>query len=123
MTISWRATTPSGRLRRLHASRDDLVQPDLPGVRRDHTIAYFSAEFGLHESLPIYSGGLGILSGDHCKEASDLGLPFVGVGFLYPQGYFRQRINAQGRAGGHLREAALLAGAGAARHWTPTGTR
>ncbi|HZC79556.1 MAG TPA: DUF3417 domain-containing protein, partial [Ktedonobacterales bacterium] len=61
------------------------------------TIAYFSAEFGLHESLPIYSGGLGILSGDHCKEASDLGLPFVGVGFLYPQGYFRQRITADGQ--------------------------
>jgi starch phosphorylase len=55
--------------------------------------AYFSAEFGLHESLPIYSGGLGILSGDHCKTASDLGLPFVGVGFLYPQGYFQQRID------------------------------
>ncbi len=63
----------------------------------DHTIAYFSAEFGLHESLPIYSGGLGILSGDHCKEASDLGLPFIGVGFLYPQGYFRQRITARGQ--------------------------
>ena len=61
------------------------------------TIAYFSAEFGLHESLPIYSGGLGVLSGDHCKEASDLGLPFVGVGFLYPQGYFRQRITREGR--------------------------
>ncbi|MDE3228994.1 MAG: alpha-glucan family phosphorylase [Chloroflexota bacterium] len=60
-------------------------------------IAYFSAEFGLHESLPIYSGGLGILSGDHCKEASDLGLPFVGVGFLYPQGYFRQRISRDGQ--------------------------
>ncbi len=59
-------------------------------------IAYFSAEFGLHESLPIYSGGLGILSGDHCKEASDLGMPFAGVGFLYPQGYFRQRINRSG---------------------------
>ncbi|HZC08146.1 MAG TPA: alpha-glucan family phosphorylase [Ktedonobacterales bacterium] len=59
--------------------------------------AYFSAEFGLHESLPIYSGGLGILSGDHCKEASDLGLPFVGVGFLYPQGYFRQRITRDGQ--------------------------
>jgi starch phosphorylase len=63
----------------------------------NRTIAYFSAEFGLHESLPIYSGGLGILSGDHCKEASDLGLPFVGVGFLYPQGYFRQRITHEGR--------------------------
>ena len=72
-------------------------------------IAYFSAEFGLHESLPIYSGGLGVLSGDHCKEASDLGLPFVGVGFLYPQGYFRQRISARGPAGSALREAGLLA--------------
>jgi glycogen phosphorylase len=60
-------------------------------------IAYFSAEFGLHESLPIYSGGLGILAGDHCKTASDLGLPFVGVGFLYPQGYFQQHIDANGR--------------------------
>jgi glycogen phosphorylase len=66
--------------------------PELVGK----TIAYFSAEFGLHESLPIYSGGLGILSGDHCKEASDLGLPFVGVGFLYPQGYFSQRVNRAG---------------------------
>ncbi len=62
----------------------------------DCTIAYFSAEFGLHEALPIYSGGLGILSGDHCKEASDLGLPFVGIGFLYPQGYFRQCVTREG---------------------------
>ncbi len=59
-------------------------------------IAYFSAEFGLHEALPIYSGGLGVLAGDHCKSASDLGLPFVGVGFLYPQGYFSQRISEDG---------------------------
>jgi starch phosphorylase len=66
--------------------------PELKGK----TIAYFSAEFGLHESLPIYSGGLGILSGDHCKEASDLGLPFVGIGFLYPQGYFHQRVTREG---------------------------
>jgi glucan phosphorylase len=51
-------------------------------------IAYFSAEFGLHNSLPIYSGGLGVLAGDHCKEASDLGLPLTGLGFMYPQGYF-----------------------------------
>ncbi|MCC9078885.1 alpha-glucan family phosphorylase [Litorilinea aerophila] len=65
--------------------------------RQDQVIAYFSAEFGLHEALPIYSGGLGILSGDHCKAASDLGLPFIGVGFLYPQGYFTQRIDAEGR--------------------------
>ena len=60
------------------------------------TIAYFSAEFGLHEALPIYSGGLGILSGDHCKESSDMGLPFVGVGFFYPQGYFRQSVTREG---------------------------
>ena len=60
-------------------------------------VAYFSAEFGLHESLPIYSGGLGVLAGDHVKSASDLGLPLVGVGILYAQGYFRQRINAEGR--------------------------
>ncbi|MCL4803418.1 MAG: alpha-glucan family phosphorylase [Anaerolineae bacterium] len=60
------------------------------------TIAYFSFEFGLHSSLPIYSGGLGILAGDHAKEASDLGLPFVGVGFLYPQGYFRQHVPSHG---------------------------
>ncbi|HXZ05046.1 MAG TPA: alpha-glucan family phosphorylase [Ktedonobacteraceae bacterium] len=62
----------------------------------NNTIAYFSAEFGLHEALPIYSGGLGILSGDHCKEASDMGLPFIGVGFLYPQGYFRQSVTRDG---------------------------
>jgi starch phosphorylase len=59
-------------------------------------VVYFSAEFGLHGSLPIYSGGLGVLSGDHCKEASDLGVPFVGVGLIYPQGYFRQRIPPNG---------------------------
>ncbi len=62
----------------------------------DQPVAYFSAEFGLHGSLPIYSGGLGVLSGDHCKEVSDLGLPFVGLGFIYPQGYFRQFIPPDG---------------------------
>ena len=59
-------------------------------------IAYFSAEFALHQSLPIYAGGLGVLAGDHCKEASDLGVPLVGVGFMYPQGYFHQRISNEG---------------------------
>jgi starch phosphorylase len=59
-------------------------------------VAYFCAEFGLHESLPIYSGGLGILAGDHCKAISDLGVPFVAVGLLYRQGYFTQTIDAQG---------------------------
>lgn len=66
------------------------------GSKRDQVIAYFSAEFGLHEALPIYSGGLGVLSGDHCKAASDLDLPFIGIGFLYPQGYFIQRIEPSG---------------------------
>jgi len=59
-------------------------------------IAYFSMEFALHNSLPIYAGGLGILSGDMCKEASDLGMPFCGVGFMYPQGYFHQHISSDG---------------------------
>src|SRR5512141_178839 len=59
-------------------------------------IAYFSMEFGLHETLPIYSGGLGVLAGDHLKEASDLGLPLTGVGFMYAEGYFSQRINDDG---------------------------
>jgi len=59
-------------------------------------IAYFSAEFGLHECLPLYSGGLGVLAGDHLKSASDLGLPLVAVGLLYRQGYFQQYLNADG---------------------------
>ncbi len=62
----------------------------------DRSIAYFSMEFGLHETLPIYAGGLGILSGDHAKEASDLGLPFVAAGFFYTEGYFVQRISEDG---------------------------
>src|SRR5262245_12247509 len=62
----------------------------------DRAIAYFSAEFALHQSLPIYAGGLGVLAGDHCKEASDLGVPLVGVGFMYPQGYFHQHLSAEG---------------------------
>lgn len=60
-------------------------------------IAYFSMEYGVHESLAVYSGGLGVLSGDHCKSASDLGLPFVAVGLLYRHGYFRQTVDADGR--------------------------
>jgi glycogen phosphorylase len=62
----------------------------------ERPIAYFSAEFALHQSLPIYAGGLGVLAGDHCKEASDLGVPLIGVGFMYPQGYFHQRVSADG---------------------------
>ena len=59
-------------------------------------VAYFSMEFGIHESLGVYSGGLGVLSGDHCKAASDLGVPLVGVGLLYRSGYFRQTVDADG---------------------------
>ena len=65
--------------------------------KEDDLIAYFCAEFGFHESLPIYSGGLGILAGDHCKAASDLGLPFIGIGLLYRQGYFHQTLDGDGR--------------------------
>jgi starch phosphorylase len=65
-------------------------------ILRSRPVAYFSAEFGLHESLPIYSGGLGVLAGDHLKSASDLGIPLIGVGLLYAQGYFRQTLDANG---------------------------
>lgn len=63
---------------------------------RSRPVAYFSAEFGLHESLPIYSGGLGVLAGDHLKSSSDLGIPLIGIGLLYNQGYFRQSLDANG---------------------------
>ncbi len=66
------------------------------GGDRQPQVAYFCAEFGITESLPIYSGGLGVLAGDHLKSASELGIPLVGVGLLYQQGYFRQRLNADG---------------------------
>jgi starch phosphorylase len=70
--------------------------PDTHPERLYQPIAYFSTEFGLHESLPIYAGGLGVLSGDHLKEASDLGMPLVALGFLYTQGYFKQHITEDG---------------------------
>ena len=66
------------------------------GVLRPRPVAYFSAEFGLHESLPVYSGGLGVLAGDHIKSASDLDIPLVGIGLFYGQGYFRQRLDLAG---------------------------
>ncbi len=66
------------------------------GSPKEELIAYFSTEFGLHETLPIYAGGLGILSGDHIKEASDLGLPLAAIGFLYTRGYFTQKISEDG---------------------------
>ncbi|EYB67607.1 alpha-glucan phosphorylase [Deinococcus phoenicis] len=73
--------------------RDTWASGHAPGLA---PVAYFSMEYGLHESLPIYSGGLGVLAGDHCKSASDLGLPFTAVGMLFHQGYFRQLLNKEG---------------------------
>jgi len=99
------ASTDPAVLRRFEAvllafdaymSADDTWSARRHPEMAEGLIAYFSAEFGLHQSIPIYSGGLGILAGDHCKEASDLGIPLVGIGFLYPQGYFHQRISADG---------------------------
>ncbi|MEN9208659.1 MAG: alpha-glucan family phosphorylase [Gloeomargarita sp. GMQP_bins_44] len=78
----------------------EYVQPRVcalaPHITPQQPVAYFCAEFGIHESLPIYAGGLGVLAGDHLKSASDMGLPMVGIGLLYRQGYFRQRLNRQG---------------------------
>ena len=68
-----------------------------PGKKNPGPVGYFCAEYGLHESLPFYSGGLGVLAGDHVKSASDLGVPFVGIGLFYRQGYFQQRIDTHGQ--------------------------
>ncbi len=76
--------------------RYDVHMQDGRASNNGKLIAYFSAEYGLSECLPIYSGGLGILSGDHLKSSSDLNLPLIGVGLLYQQGYFRQFLNADG---------------------------
>ncbi|PLW68538.1 alpha-glucan family phosphorylase [Pseudohalioglobus lutimaris] len=80
------------------AYREHRVHPELAEILdpSEDLIAYFCLEFGFHESFPIYSGGLGILAGDHCKAAGDLGLPFVAVGLLYQAGYFTQTIDGQG---------------------------
>lgn len=78
------------------STKDTWVSRVAPQITHEHPIAYFCAEFGIHESLAVYSGGLGILAGDHLKSASDLGVPMVGVGLLYRQGYFRQRLNRGG---------------------------
>jgi glycogen phosphorylase len=90
-----------GNLNRVLAAYDTYHNHQLPAggsdwLHKDDLVAYFCAEFGFHESFPIYSGGLGILAGDHCKAASDLRLPFIGVGLLYRQGYFHQRIDGEG---------------------------
>ena len=98
---------PQGKLEEL--ARDPLYVQNLNNVEvafrkdvcqsediRQRKIAYFSMEFGIHESVRIFSGGLGVLAGDHLKAASDLQLPLVGVGLLYHQGYFRQVLDSNG---------------------------
>lgn len=82
-------------LERYMESRNTWATKHLPGLDR-RPIAYFCAEFGLHSSVPIYSGGLGALAGDHCKAASDLGVPLIGVGLMYTKGYFDQRFRLDG---------------------------
>src|SRR5216110_2392883 len=79
-----------------YLARNDTYGKTGAGAALQKSVAYFSAEFGFHESIPNYSGGLGILSGDHCKSASDLDLNFVAVGLLYRHGYFRQEIDKDG---------------------------
>ena len=81
---------------RYMADRNTWANRVAPQISIEHPAAYFCAEFGIHESLPIYSGGLGILAGDHLKSASDLGVPLVGIGLMYRQGYFRQRLSRSG---------------------------
>jgi starch phosphorylase len=91
-----------GRINYAYRRMQEYLQADRTwgaanaGVLRPRPVGYFSAEFGLHESLPVYSGGLGVLAGDHIKSASDLGIPLVGVGLFYAQGYFRQRLDSNG---------------------------
>ena len=97
-TTTW---PPPPGIRRPTASGERRVASDADSgahspLAADFRIAYFSAEFGLHESVPVYSGGLGVLSGDHLKSASDLGLPLVGVGLMYREGYFRQYLTVDG---------------------------
>ncbi|MBI3479066.1 MAG: alpha-glucan family phosphorylase [Nitrosomonadales bacterium] len=90
-----------GNYNRVLAAYDTYHDHRLPAsgaglLGKNDLIAYFCAEFGFHESFPIYSGGLGILAGDHCKAASDLRMPFIGMGLLYRQGYFHQTIDGDG---------------------------
>lgn len=83
------------RFQRYINAKSTLFQDNFPNLQQQ-VVAYFSAEYGLHESLPNYAGGLGILSGDHCKTASDIGLPFVAIGLMYKHAYFNQYINEAG---------------------------
>ena len=83
------------RFQKYMSAKTTLFSDNYPNLQ-NQVVAYFSAEYGLHESLPNYAGGLGILSGDHCKTASDIGLPFVAIGLMYKHAYFNQYINEAG---------------------------
>ena len=91
-----------GRINYAYRRQHEYLQADRTwgaahaGVLRPRPVAYFSLEFGLHESIPVYSGGLGVLAGDHIKSASDLDIPLIGIGLFYGQGYFRQRLDRNG---------------------------
>lgn len=91
-----------GRINYTYRRQQEYMQADRTwgakhaGVLRPRPVAYFSAEFGLHESIPIYSGGLGVLAGDHIKSASDLDIPLIGIGIFYSHGYFRQQLDREG---------------------------
>ena len=96
--------TARDALRSYHNTVPWFERQELPGAKGLH-VAYFCSEFAIHESLQQYSGGLGVLAGDHLKSASDLGLPFTAVGLLYQQGYYLQQLRADGstpRRRGHL---------------------
>jgi starch phosphorylase len=87
-------TEPTFQISNLRSEISDLRSQK--AITREHPVGYFCAEYGVHNSLPLYSGGLGVLAGDHLKSASDLNLPLVAVGLLYHYGYFRQRLNPVG---------------------------
>jgi starch phosphorylase len=91
-----------GRINYAYRRQQEYLQADRTwgakhaGILRPRPVAYFSAEFGLHESIPVYSGGLGVLAGDHIKSASDLDIPLIGIGIFYSHGYFRQQLDLDG---------------------------
>ena len=90
MTFQWSGSGGTTK------TRNGWFSEMYPASTRALTIAYFSAEYGLHHSLPFYAGGLGFLAGDHIKEYSDLGVPLVAIGFMYSEGYIHQRILSDG---------------------------
>src|SRR6185295_4229222 len=96
MVLNTRINQAHRRLKEYLTNTRNTIGAREAGVLGSAPVAYFSAEFGIHESVPIYSGGLGVLSGDHIKSASSLGIPLVAIGLFYDQGYFRQQLDMDG---------------------------